>query len=91
MTRWPVRIVLERDDFYATLTEDAYGGAAVLWWSDGVANDWTEKYDTLAEGLMRLALLDRGCSTETDDALFFTDTPAQFMAATHKFMNEHLA
>lgn len=85
--RWPVRIVLERNDFGATLTEDEFDGAVTLKWDDGVVNEWTERYDTLAEGLMRLALLDRGVKTEA----FFKDTPAQFMAAASRFMDDHLS
>jgi hypothetical protein len=51
-------LVLDRPTFQAVLTESPAG--VTLRWTDFVANEWHEKFESLAEGLMRLAALDVG-------------------------------
>ena len=36
---------------------DDLGMSAQLWWTDGVANEWTEEFPTVALAVLRLASL----------------------------------
>lgn len=80
-------ITLERETFAATLTEHADAGDVTLTWHDYVVNEWTEHYDSLAEGLVRLALLDLGVRSGS----FFTTTPDDFAPAVRSFLSRHLS
>ncbi len=48
-------IRLTNNDYQATITDE--DGVFVLWWTDYVANEWSENYTSLATALIRLALL----------------------------------
>jgi hypothetical protein len=52
------------------------GGGFSLWWSDGVANDWTEVHSTLSALFLRLGALMK-CS-ETDGGLWFATSNPQY-------------
>lgn len=40
------------------------GTKVQLWWTDYVANDWTEVFDTLGQAFSRLALLIECCDND---------------------------
>lgn len=48
---------LHRDDYRAAITERP-DGTVGLWWTDYVANDWSEEFPTVAEALCSLAALE---------------------------------
>jgi hypothetical protein len=54
-------VVIKIDDleYAATITKGA-DGQWRLWWTDHVANEWTETYTDLAVALARLATLHHG-------------------------------
>lgn len=62
----------------------ATGGGYDLWWTDFVANDWTEHYDTLAPALARLALLAHSAAGDWHDCWFEND-PDGFAASWASF------
>lgn len=77
------------DDVYAALyplhDEDNPSGPPegyVVWWTDGVANDWAEYLPTLPLGLVRFAALidagTRGAFYETTVEEFAADVAALF-------------
>jgi len=61
----------------------------VLWWSDGVANDWTEFYPSLSLALARLATL--AAAAESDWQAGFTSGPADFAREAKKLFNATLS
>jgi hypothetical protein len=53
-------IVIQNGNFTATLNHinpGEVGESAILYWTDGVANEWREIYPDMSTGLLRLALL----------------------------------
>lgn len=58
--------------------EDGYS----VWWSDCVANDWTEYYPTLSSALIRVAALIYCC--EHDCTVGFA-SPGEFAEAAQRF------
>ena len=69
------------DDFQAIIS--VADGKAELWWTDYVANEWSEDYDSVAIALTRLALL-----VECDMAewnIGFITTPKEHVAEHNAF------
>jgi hypothetical protein len=63
-----VRVRLTTDQFTASIVEIVAGlqdhNGFWLTWSDGIANDWVEYFDTLPLALARLAVLDHSTKSE---------------------------
>lgn len=58
-----VHVEIHNGDFLAKIIHvmpGELGECAILWWTDGVANEWRETHDTLSIALLRLAMLQRG-------------------------------
>lgn len=68
---------LRHDDYMAEIrsTEDGFE----LWWTDYVANEWSEIYRTLAQAIARLALLQHCCETWWE---------ARFVASPERFADD---
>lgn len=60
-------------------------GTYYLWWSDCVANDWDERYPSIALALLRLAVL---CECATTDRHFFAHQFAEFAVRGQDFLHE---
>lgn len=78
------RIVhIEREDYVATIVR--VGTTHLLSWSDKVANNWREAYGSLAEALLRLAVLEecaaRGGTLFAQTREEFVESAAQFLEA----------
>ena len=80
-------IRLTNDDYQATIT--GVDGVVVLWWTDYVANEWTETYDSLPIALTRLALLAE-CKDRDWDA-GFGYAPSGHEKIAKAFLEKNLA
>jgi hypothetical protein len=69
--------------------EDNLGGAAKLFWTDYVANDWEEEFSTVSEALGRLALL-RACE-ESGFEKYFVNSPETFQKNFKAFLDSELS
>jgi len=69
--------------------EDNLGGAAKLWWTDYVANDWEEEFSTVSEAIGRVALL-RACE-ESNFEKYFVNSPEKFAQNFKAFLNSELS
>ena len=74
-------IQIQRSTHAATLTEHG-DGTTELYVTDYVANDWTETYDSLAEALVRVAVLDVAVIADQT----FTEDAAEFAALARDFI-----
>lgn len=74
-------INIDRKDYVATIkfVDEKYR----LWWTDGVVNEWTEHYDSLALALLRVAVLDRCVES---DLSFGQATPDEFADVAKEFL-----
>lgn len=63
-------------------------GTYLLWWSDGVANDWEERYPTMALAMLRLAVLCQ-CAIESDRQ-FFAHQFAEFSVIGQDFLHQEV-
>lgn len=69
---------------------DIYNNGYVLKWTDFVANEWREEYGTLAQVLLRLAVLVQ-CG-ENDWEMGFTESePSEFYETASRFFAEQVA
>jgi len=73
------------------ITQLGGGGAGLwheanyeLWWTDSVANDWTETYGDLPTVLCRLAVL--AACADNDFELFFANEPVNFAFNAEQFL-----
>ena len=48
---------------------DDLGMSAQLWWTDGIANEWTEEFPTVALAVLRLASLFKCSESDWVDGL----------------------
>jgi hypothetical protein len=69
--------------------EDNFGGAAKLFWTDYVANDWEEEFPTVSDALGRVALL-RACE-ESNFEKYFVNSPENFVDNFAEFAKQELA
>jgi hypothetical protein len=64
-------------------------GAAHLTWSDGVANEHTERHTSLSVALVRLGMLQRCCESNWDRG--FNEEPEEFAEAAAAFLDHGTA
>lgn len=77
----PAVATLTLPDLHATVAAD--GGAFVLWWTDYVANEWTEIHPDLGTALARLAVLHH-CVTHGEG---FDVEPGDFVPVATAFLD----
>lgn len=70
-------------DGYAHYIEVRRGmdDSAFLYWTDGLANEWCEHYETLAVALARLSILLECLEAKDGKDRFFTQSPKAFARA----------
>lgn len=87
----PVVATVAHDEFSASVIPgsplgDGRGGedGAVLYWTDGVVNEWAEWYEAMPTAVARLAAL-VACA---DGEHFFKDGPDGFTRWSNNFFNQ---
>jgi hypothetical protein len=85
------------DEIVMTYRNDGIGAVIVvvgsafdLRWTDYVANEWAEPFESLSAAVARLAALIY-CGEADPERMFTTDDPAQFAAAVAEFHRANTA
>jgi hypothetical protein len=62
------------------------GGKFVLYWNDGLVNEWQETYQTLTQALARLSVLHYAVGVGE----FLTEAPHDFAASADDFVKSQI-